>query len=69
MYDGRTDLTGFQEYFSPPFLVENAGDQSDWIMIARNKNKHYSSILILIPIIIVDLSSKSDINYVYGLVS
>ena len=26
MYAGSTDLTGFQEYFSTPFLVENTGE-------------------------------------------
>ena len=28
MYAGSTDLTGFQEYFSTPFLAENT--EEDW---------------------------------------
>ena len=40
MYAGRPDLTGFQGYFSTPFLVENTEDQSKWIMIAGNKSKY-----------------------------
>ena len=40
MYTGSADLTGARGYFSRPFLVENTGDQSEWIMIAGNKNKY-----------------------------